>query len=225
MADDMNNGNEPTRTYAPTDSIAALSERITNLNRRQTDSEAETRTAFRSMENIIDKLASEMRSGLANLSTNLAERNKPQWQALGVALTFAAILGGMAYWPIRESTNDLKASDVETARIIQSLASETNKSIQALASSTVSRQEMDWRAQRGAEDRVRMEAAIADLRGGTVTRSEWMERSRAIDQQGAEFSRRLDELRQDFGAVYGTRDVIQDMKREIDELRRKVPPS
>ncbi|WP_181173914.1 hypothetical protein [Mesorhizobium sp. B2-5-7] len=47
----------------------------------------------------------------------------------------------------------------------------------------------------------------------------------ASDQQATEFTRRLDELRQDFGAVYGTRDVIQDMKREIDELRRKAPPA
>jgi hypothetical protein len=54
-----------------------------------------------------------------------------------------------------------------------------------------------------------------------VTRNEWQERNRATGQQAMEFNRRLEELRQDFGAVYGTRDVIQDMKREIDELRRK----
>ncbi|MET2825839.1 hypothetical protein [Mesorhizobium shangrilense] len=47
-----------------------------------------------------------------------------------------------------------------------------------------------------------------------AVRSEWGERNRAYDQQATEFTRRLDELRQDFGAVYGTRDVIQDMKRD-----------
>ena len=66
-----------------------------------------------------------------------------------------------------------------------------------------------------------MEGAIMDLRTGAVTRNEWQERNRATDQQATEFSRRLDELRQDFGAVYGTRDVIQDVKRQLDELRAK----
>ncbi|QPC91002.1 hypothetical protein [Mesorhizobium sp. INR15] len=67
------------------------------------------------------------------------------------------MLGGLVYWPIRESTNDLKAQDIETGRLIQSLTSETTKAIQTLAANTVTRQEMDWRAQRGIEDRNRME--------------------------------------------------------------------
>lgn len=78
---------------------------------------------------------------------------------------------------------------------------------------------------RTAEDRNRTDAAVADLRQSTVTCNEWGERNRAYDQQAAEFIRRLDELRQDFGAVYGTRDVIQDMKKEIDDLRWKLPPA
>lgn len=65
---------------------------------------------------------------------------------------------------------------------------------------------MDWRAQRGVEDRNRMEAAVVELRTSTVDRNEWMERNRAYDQQAADFNRRLDELRQDFGSVYGTRE-------------------
>ncbi|TPM04534.1 hypothetical protein [Mesorhizobium sp. B2-3-10] len=117
----------------------------------------------------------------------------------------------------------LKAQDIETGRLIQSLTNETSKAIQSVAANTVSRQEMDWRAARGAEDRTRRETAIGDLRGNTVARAEWMERNRASDQQATEFTHRLDELRQDFGAVYGTRDVIQDMKREIEQLRRARP--
>jgi len=119
-------------------------------------------------------------------------------------VSVVVVLGGLVYWPIRESTTDLKAQDVETGRLIQSLTTETGKAIQNLAANTVSGQEMDWRSQRGAEDRVRMEAAIADLRSGTVNRNEWVERNRAYDQQTADFNRRLDELRQDFGSVYGT---------------------
>ncbi|RJG40683.1 hypothetical protein D3Y55_25870 [Mesorhizobium sp. DCY119] len=52
---------------------------------------------------------------------------------------------------------------------------------------------------------------------------------RARDQEVADLGRRVDELRQDVGSVYGTRDVIIDLKTEIDNLRqrfnlRAVPP-
>jgi hypothetical protein len=46
-------------------------------------------------------------------------------------------------------------------------------------------------------------------------------RDRCRSHRTVDDDRRLDELRQNFGAIYGTRDVIQDMKREIEELRRK----
>jgi hypothetical protein len=200
---------------------AQLGERVTNLGRRQTDLEAEMRSGFRQIEQSFASFTNETRQSIAALGTAISERSRPQWQALGVMVSVVVVLGGLVYWPIRESTNDLKAQDIETGRLIQSLTSETSKSIQQLAANTVSRQEMDWRAQRGVEDRQRMEGAIVDLRTGSVTRNEWMERNRAADQQATDLNRRLDELRQDFGAVYGTRDVIQDMKREIDELRRK----
>ena len=42
------------------------------------------------------------------------------------------------------------------------------------------------------------------------------------DCVSAEFDRRVDEIRQEVGAVYGTRDVIQDMKKEIDMLRQRL---
>lgn len=204
------NGNDHARLYL--DAVQAqLGERVTNLGRRQTDLETEMRTGFRQIE-----------QSIAGLSTTLSERSRPQWQALGVALTFAALLGGLAYMPIREATTDLKAAMIET-----------NKSIQSLADRTVSRQEMDWRAARGAEDRLRSETAIADLRISTVTRLEWQERNNARNQEieairqamhreEENLQRQVDQLRADFGSVYGTRDVIVDLKKEIDNLRFRL---
>lgn len=201
---------EPSRNYISV-TEAQLGERVTNLGRRQSDLENEMRSGFRQMEQSITAFTNETRASIAALSQGIAERNKPQWQALGVALTFAALIGGLAYMPIREATTDLKAAAIET-----------NKSIQALAASSVSRQEMDWRAARGAEDRTRQELAIADLRAGSVTRPEWAERNRARDQEIADLSRRVEEIRSDFGSVYGTRDVIIDLKSEIDRLRTRL---
>lgn len=140
MAADMN-GEDIARQYQDV-MQAQLGERVTNLGRRVTDIEGEMRAGFRQIE-----------SSLSSLTSTLAERNKPHWQALGVALTFAALIGGLAYMPIREATTDLKGSVIET-----------NKAIQALAATTVSRQEMDWRAARSAEDRDRWNAAVTELR-------------------------------------------------------------
>lgn len=201
---------DPSRNYISV-TEAQLGERVTNLGRRQSDLESEMRSGFRQVEQSITAFTNETRNSIAALSQGIAERNKPQWQALGVALTFAALIGGLAYMPIREATTDLKAAAIET-----------NKSIQALAASSISRQEMDWRAARGAEDRVRQEQAITEMRAGTVTRAEWTERNRARDQEIADLSRRVEEIRSDFGSVYGTRDVIIDLKNEIDRLRTRL---
>lgn len=80
--------------------------------------------------------------GSPSYFTSIAERSRAQWQAVGVMVSVVVVLGGSVYWPTRESTNDLKAQDIETGRLIQSVTSETSKAIQSLAANTVSRQ--DW---------------------------------------------------------------------------------
>lgn len=180
-----------------------MGERVTNMGRRINDVEVEMRTGF-----------NQINQSIAALSNNLAERNKTQWPviflAIGVASSVLGYFVTQALTPIRDANLDMKAAIIETGR-----------SVQALADKTVSRQEMDWRSERGAEDRNRTDASIVDLRSNTVTRAEWMERNRGRDQELLDVNRRVDELRQEVGAVYGTRDVIQDMKKEIDNLRQR----
>ncbi|RJG40801.1 hypothetical protein [Mesorhizobium sp. DCY119] len=91
-----------------------------------------------------------------------------------------------------------------------------------MAETSVTRQEIDWRTARRAEDRQRTDAAILELRTSTVTRNEWTERNRARDQEMSDVNRRVDEVRQDVGSVYGTRDVIIDLKKDIDTLRERI---
>ncbi|WP_234889961.1 hypothetical protein [Sinorhizobium medicae] len=67
-----------------------------------------------------------------------------------MALTFCTILGGLAYWPINAATTDLKGS------------------VAIITEKMVSQQEMEWRSSRGAEDRLRQEASLNDLRGAQV---------------------------------------------------------
>lgn len=193
---------EPHRTYTDP-ATAQLGERVTNLGRRQTDLETEMRQGFRTMEQAVTSLANETRTSIATLSANLAERSRPQWQALGVALTFATLLGGLAYLPIREATSDLKASTA------------------MLAERMVTRQEMDWRQARGAEDRSRMELSINDLRALQVPREELVRVWQNYDQRFSDQQRQLDDLKTAQGSVYGARDVLLDLRDRIDRMERQ----
>jgi len=196
------NGNEASRHYQ--DAVTAqMGERITNLGRRQSDLESEMRSGFRSMEASITAFTNETRTSIAALSQTLAERSRPQWQALGVALTFAAMLGALAYWPIREATNDLKAS--------------TN----AISAVMVTRQEMDWRQQRSQEDRLRTEGAIVDMRANLIPRAEHERVWQNYDQRFADQQRQIDEVKQAQNSVYGARDVLMDMRERLDRLEQQ----
>ncbi|WP_416066125.1 hypothetical protein ACK9YZ_07160 [Rhizobium sp. ZK1] len=198
----MSNITDAHRTY--TDAITAqLGERVTNLGRRQTDLEAEMRAGFKGIDAAVTALANETRASIAALSTNLAERNKPQWQALGVALTFAAMLGGLAYLPIREATSDLK------------------QSVGILADKMVTRQEMEWRAARGTEDRARTDANVKELRDAQVPRAELDRVFGSYDQRFVDQQRQIDEVKTAQGAVYGARDILLDLRERIDRMERQ----
>ena len=200
--DDMANGNDVNRIY--TDAVTAqLRERVTNLGRRQTDLEAEMRAGFKAMENGMTTLASEMRTSVAALSANLAERSRPQWQALSVVLAFAAMLGGLAYLPIREATSDLKSS------------------VALLTDKMVTQKELEWRTARGAEDRQRSEAMIKELREEQVPRKELDRVFNSYDEQRADIQRQLDEVKQAQGSVYGARDILLDLRERIDRMERQ----
>jgi chromosome segregation ATPase len=208
----MANGNEAARLYQDA-ATAQLSERVTNMGRRINDVEVEMRSGFNQLGASLNSSTNETRSSIAALSASMAERNRPQYQALGFALTVILAVGALAYWPIRESTNDLKVA-------VMTLSQETNRSFEMMAEKMVTREELDWRSQRGAEDRARTETAIKELREGDVSRAEWMERNRARDSEIGELSRRIDEVRQAMGSVYGTRDVLLDLRERLDRLER-----
>lgn len=203
-SDDMGNGGSMDRSY--TDAVTAqLGERVTNLGRRQTDLETEMRAGFKQVENGMSAIANEMRTSISALSTNLSERNKPQWQAIGVAITFCTVIGGLAYWPINASTARL-----ETA-------------VATLSDKIVTRQEMEYRQQRGSEDRTRMETSIKDVRDAQVPRAELERVWTSQANTDADQQRQIDDLKQTQGSVYGARDVILDLRERIDRMERERP--
>lgn len=213
---------------------AQLGERVTNMGRRINDVEVEMRAGFSQLGSTLAASTNETRQSIAALSTTLAERNRPQYQALGFGLSVILAVGALAYWPMRESTNDLKARNTELVQSIQVLSAETNKSIQALAANTVSRQEMDWRSERGTEDRKRTDESVASLRDTMVYRNEWQERNLSRDhdieniradavREVANLQRQIDQQRSDFqlfsNSLGNGRDFITDLKSEVSRLR------
>ncbi|MDI6026701.1 hypothetical protein QBK99_10915 [Corticibacterium sp. UT-5YL-CI-8] len=178
---------------------AQLGERVTNLNRRQTDLENEMRVGFRQIESSFASFTNETRASIQALSATIAEKNKPQWQALSVMLAAVVAIGGLAYMPIREATTDLKTS----------------------VANTITRQEMDWRQARGAEDRSRADRDLTDLRSQMVPREELDRVFLSYDDQMREKQRQLDELKQAQGSVYGQRDAMMDMRERLDRLERE----
>lgn len=208
MADD-DMTTDTTRTYQDP-STAALGERVTNLGRRQTDLESEMRTGFRGVETAISSLANETRNSIATISTSLSERSRPQWAILISVVSLSwAILGGlglMALQPVRESM------------------AETKSDMRSIAEKMVSRQEMDWRAARGIEDRQRMEEAIKSLRAEQVPRAEQAREWAGADQRFSDVQRQIDDLKQAQGSVYGARDIILDLKDRINIIERQKDP-
>lgn len=196
------NGMEVDRQYY--DAMQAqLGERVTNLGRRQTDLENEMRSGFRQIEQSIAGIANETRTAIANLSQNLAERNRPQWQAIGVALTFAVVIGGMAYWPIREATGRLEAA------------------VDRMGERMITRQEMEWRQARSQEDRLRMEGSIVDLRSNLIPRAELTRTFENFDHRFSDHQRQIDEVKATQNSVYGARDVLMDLRERLDRLEQQ----
>lgn len=48
-------------------------------------------------------------SSINALSQKQESVSRPNWQALSVAVTVLALIGGILYWPLRETSSDMKA--------------------------------------------------------------------------------------------------------------------
>lgn len=194
MADDVMNQNGT--AFDAQQQWGRLSERVENQGRDIVDLRSNMNTGFRNMESAINALSSELRGS-----------SKTQWpviwSAIGVSFAILIAVGSQSIAPLRSDITDLKASNA------------------AAAEKMVTREELDWRASRGTEDRERNNLAIADLREASVTRNEWSERNRARDQEITDLSRRIEEIRAILGSQYTTRDVLLELQAEVKDLRSR----
>jgi hypothetical protein len=209
----MPNGFDPQARYLQ------LDERVTNLRSSVSHLEQKVDSGFNSLASQFTSLGAELRG---------AQTTKWQliWPAVAVALSFSVVVGSLAYLPIREDNAEAKTSILEITGVLQDLALD-------MPDKFIPRKETERLSARGAEDRARTDAAIADLRDGTVTRNEWMERNHGrdtelanmgqrLDTAVADLGRRIDAVAQTVGDTYGARDKFQDQQAEINYLRTQI---
>jgi hypothetical protein len=144
MADEMAQSNN----FDPMAQYARLSERVENQGKDIIDLRSNMNTGFQTVTASINALSNEFR---ANTKTQWPVI----WAAAGVCFTILAAAGTFFYATLSKGQDRLDTY------------------ISKVDDTTVDRQEMDWRAARGQEDRLRMEGNIADLRASIVPRMEY----------------------------------------------------
>lgn len=227
-----------------------IEERVTNVRTSLTALENKVERGFGEVHNHISANVQALTAQLTSLSSELRSGQKTQWPVIltvlgliaTVMLGFGGALGYAVLSPLKETVAGNSSGINELTRAMTGL-------ITNLPESFIPRRETERLSLRSAEDRARVEenvrammpraevellreASAADrkhlwdelakVRDSTVQRNEWMERNRARDTEMAEINRRVDEIRQELGSQYGVRDVIMDLKAEINSLRAKM---
>lgn len=148
-------------------------------------------------ETAIVDLRKEMHTGFTTLANKFDERSKTPWPGIAVGWAVVAFvltaIGTLVYYPLNNRVGSIEAQ-------------------------MVTREEIDWRSARGAEDRARNEAAIADLRGNVIPRAELDQRFENNSQDRATLQRQIDELRSNFGDSYSLRDALSELQQRLSRL-------
>jgi hypothetical protein len=214
--------------------VGVQSQRIANLEGLFADLRRDMNQQIGNVTTAMSAIASKMDERFASMAASMAEKNKTQWPVIwsAIGVSFAVL----AYF-VTQNLAPLKEDNVELRQAIITLSTETNASIKALAAASVTRQEMDWRAARGTEDRARTDKAIDEIRSVMLPRAEWAEWNLSRDhdiknlrayavRDVANLQRQLDLQRSDFQAFSSSlgngRDFLQDIKAEVERLRNQI---
>lgn len=201
----MANG-DPMTNFDPETRIAALGERVEGQGRRLSSLEATVTQGFKQVEVSIGSLSSEFRNS-----------QRPQWQAIGVALTFATVVGALAYWPIRENQSDFKSDLRSIADSAMSVSSFVDFKATYENNRIVSRTEYIDKFNA-------VNSSIAKIADDQVPRKEMDRVWASQDRQFSDLQRQLDEIKASVANVYSPRDVIRDTLERIDRLERERAP-
>lgn len=190
--------------FDPYASWARLSERVENQGKDIVDLRSNMNTGFQSVNANISALSNELRS-------NSKTPWPVIWSAAGVCSAILFTGGTFVYGTLAGNLNELKM-DVRGQGL----------DLRSALNERITRQEMDQRTARAAEDRTRTESAISDLRKDLVPRAEHAREWAGADQRFADQQRQIDELKQAQGSVYGTRDFILELRARQDRIEQRL---
>ncbi len=199
-------GNEMKNGFDPEMQYAALGERVEGQGRRLSGLEQKVDAGFSNVQVSIAGLANEFRSS-----------QRPQWQAIGVALTFAALVGALAYWPIRENQSDAKIQMRDISMNALSVAAFQDFKATYENNRVVSRTEYIDKFQS-------VNSAIGKINDAMVPRAELERIWQLYDGRFAEVQRQIDRVDQIQSGQYNQRDLNRDTLERLDRLERATRP-
>lgn len=173
--------------FDPLAQYARLSERVENQGKDIVDLRSNMNTGFQTINANLNALSNELRN-------NTKTQWPVIWSAAGVCSAMLIAAGTFVYGTLGTRLE------------------RTDASVAALATSTVSRQEMDWRQARGMEDRASIQGSVKEVRDAQVPRDELARTWQNYDQRFLDQQRQLDELKAVQAGIYGARDVILEMR-------------
>lgn len=162
---------------------------------------------------------SEISAILSGLSTKIEERGRAPWNLMiGFAsflTVFAASVGGLAYWPIREQLTELKT--IETK-----LADDKIGSREFYNYVTQGKERRDQEGKTFSDRLDRTNIDIKDLREQVVPRTEHTEQWMAQRTKDGDIQRQIDELRSNVSSIYSPKDALDRLVRRLDDLEDRA---
>jgi hypothetical protein len=197
--------------------VLQLDERVSNIRSGLVNLEAEMRNSFVSIN-----------ANLSNLSNEIRGASKTQWPVIigimSVGYAVLAGVGGILYWPLVSDIAAIEERAVTRTEWEDNLSrgTENRKRLEEAIAERIPRAELNLMAAESRADRTRLGETITRVEEHKVDRNEWMERNRARDTELADISRRIEELSRNSAATYNLRDVIVDLKNQVDKLQGQV---
>jgi len=214
---DNNMANGNTQTQMDSDSrYAQLGERVSNLSTRQHDLETEMRRGFGEVSQAVNLLSNELRGSSRTQWPVI-------WSAVGVCFVVIAAIGGLAYSPVLGNISRIDNSQQSLAALIKSV-DDNAMPIQAFAEFKNTYENNRVLSRQDYNDRF---GVINEALKDTVPRAEHARVWSAYDQRFLDQQRQIDEVKTAQGSVYGTRDLLIDLRNRLDRvetLRESVTP-
>lgn len=157
---------------------------------------------------------------ITGISQQIAAGSKTNWSVIigfgGISISLVIAIGGMAYWPIRETQSDLKSAMAKLADAQASLSERVTREF-------VTVRELDTRAERTKTDLSRLREDVQVIDRELVPRNEHTERWRSNEREFVAIQRQIDDLKRFNTDLVSAKDFIKNLDDRMRTLERRPP--